>query len=65
MEHLEHITFILQRRDGETPASARELFLEARNETKRYFFGDPDARDPETILAEDFGLEPDYIDQLI
>ena len=46
---------ILIQRDGMTEDEAKELIEEARNEVS--FFGS----DPEDVLAEYFGLEPDYI----
>lgn len=48
----------LMKRDGYTREEAREALHEAR---KRVFEGE----NPEDILYEDFGLEPDYIWELI
>ena len=45
---------ILIRRDGMTEAEAKELIEEARNEVR-------EGSDPEDVLADYFGLEPDYI----
>lgn len=48
----------LMKRDGYTREEAREALREAR---KRVLEGE----NPEDILYEDFGLEPDYIFDLI
>ncbi len=48
----------LMKRDGYTREEAREALQEAR---KRVLQGE----NPEDILYEDFGLEPDYIFDLI
>jgi hypothetical protein len=48
----------LMKRDGYTREEAREALQEAR---KRVLCGE----NPEDILYEDFGLEPDYIFDLI
>ena len=49
---------VLMRRDGLSAAEADELIDEAR---ERVLEGE----DPEEILHDDFGLEPDYIWDLI
>ena len=51
---IESLKQVLMRRDGLTDEEAAELIDEARN---RVYEGD----DPEEILYEEFGLEPDYI----
>ena len=51
---IESLKQVLMRRDGLTNEEAAELIDEARN---RVYEGD----DPEEILHEEFGLEPDYI----
>jgi hypothetical protein len=57
---------ILMRRDGCDADEAQELIDEARQEAAEYFASDgAEGRDPEEILREDFGLEPDYIFELI
>ena len=51
---------LLMRRDGITRAEAVTQYESARAE----FFGalaGTSCRDPEDVLAEDLGLEPDYI----
>jgi hypothetical protein len=53
-QHLESISAILQRRDGLTPREASEIISIARERIR-------DGEDPEEVLAEEFGLEPDYI----
>ena len=45
-------------RDGYSKAEAREALQEARERVAN-------GKDPEEILYEDFGLEPDYIFDLI
>jgi predicted RNase H-like HicB family nuclease len=49
---------ILMRRDGYTREEAREALKEARQRVL-------DGEDPEEILHEDFGLEPDYVFDLM
>lgn len=56
--HQETIVDILVRRDGMDRSEAEDLVAEAK---KRVAEGE----DPETILHEEFGLEPDYIFELI
>lgn len=54
----ESLVSILMRRDGMTKDEAVEMIKDAR---KRVSEGE----DPEEILHEEFGLEPDYIFQLL
>ena len=49
---------VLMRRDGMSSSDADDAIEEAR---ERVFAGE----DPEEILLEDFGLEPDYIFDLL
>lgn len=49
---------ILMRRDRMSAEEAQEFIDEARQEVR-------EGRDPEEILHEDFGLEPDYIWELL
>lgn len=49
---------ILVERDDLTWSEAEELVEEARQRVR-------DGEDPEEILREDFGLEPDYIFELL
>lgn len=49
----------LMERDGLSRSEARELILEAR---ERVLSG---GEDPEDILLEEFGLEPDYLFDLL
>lgn len=58
MNHLETIVEILMRRDGMSKAEAVEMLADARERVA-------DGEDPEEILYEDFGLELDYIFELI
>ena len=55
---LETLKEILIRRDGMTEAEADELIQEVRALVE-------DGADPEEILLFEFGLEPDYIFDLI
>lgn len=54
----EAVVEILVRRDQLSPELAREMIKQARLEVA-------EGRDPEEVLYEDFGLEPDYIWALI
>ena len=57
---------VLMHRDGLSAAEAQEMVDEARIEAASYFDkSDELARDPEEILYEDFGLEPDYVMELL
>lgn len=48
----------IMRRDGMSREDARELVEEAREEVMN-------GADPEDVLAETFGLEPDYVMDLL
>lgn len=50
---------VLMRRDGMSRAEAQELIDMARERVLEY------GEDPEEVLAEEFGLEPDYIFDLL
>lgn len=52
------LTRILMRRDGLTQQEAQDAVIEARGRVRA-------GEDPEEILYEEFGLEPDYIWELI
>lgn len=54
----ESILEVLMRRDGMSRESAQELIDDAKERIA-------DGEDPEEVLMEDFGLEPDYIFDLI
>lgn len=54
----ETIIQILMRRDGETEESAKELLRDARMAVA-------EGEDPEEVLLDYFGLEPDYIFELL
>lgn len=49
---------VLMRRDGLTEEEAYELINEARNRVL-------EGEDPEEILYEEFGLEPDFVFDLL
>lgn len=55
---MEDLKQVLIRRDGLTPEQADEQIADAR---KRVLEGE----DPEQVLEEEFGLEPDYVFDLI
>jgi len=55
---METLKQVLMRRDGLTSEQADEQIAEAR---EAIFFGE----DPEEVLEDWFGLEPDYIFDLI
>lgn len=54
----ESIIDVLERRDGMSRSEAKELVEEAKQEVLK-------GADPEEILQDYFGLEPDYIFDLI
>lgn len=58
MERLRSLVNILVERDGMHVEDAKQMVRDARQEVK-------DGADPEEILYDDFGLEPDYIFQLL
>ena len=55
---METLKQVLMRRDGLSAAEAQDLIDEAR---ERVLEGE----DPEEILHDDFGLEPDYVWDLL
>ena len=55
---METLKQVLMRRDGLSAAEAQDLIDEAR---ERVLEGE----DPEEILHDDFGLEPDYVWELL
>jgi hypothetical protein len=55
---METLMEVLMRRDGMTFTEAREAIREAKQRVEE---GD----DPEEVLEEDFGLEPDYVLELL
>ncbi len=54
-----HIVEVLMNRDG---MSRKEAEAELKR-VRSYF--DPTCDDPEEVLAEEFGLEPDYVPDLL
>ena len=56
---MESLREVLMRRDGLTSREAAEAIAEAR---ERVLEG---GEDPEEVLAEEFGLEPDYLFDLL
>lgn len=61
---METIKQILMRRDNMTKEEAEELILEVQVALKRYL-EDGEIELAENICVEFFGLEPDYLDELI
>jgi hypothetical protein len=55
---MESLREVLMRRDGMSGDDADELIKEARERVA-------EGEDPEEILLEDFGLEPDYLWDLV
>lgn len=55
---MESLKQVLMRRDGLSAGEAQELIEEAMDRVDA-------GEDPEEILYEDFGLEPDYVFDLI
>lgn len=55
---METLKQVLMRRDSLTAAEADDLIAEARERVA-------EGEDPEEILYEDFGLEPDYVFDLL
>ena len=61
---METIKMVLMRRDGMTSVEAEELISEAMDQLQEYLAeGDIDAA--ENICEEFFGLEPDYLMELL
>lgn len=55
---MESLLEVLMRRDGLSRSEAQSSIQEARN---RVYAGE----DPEEVLSEEFGLEPDYLWDLL
>ena len=60
----ESIKEVLIRRDNMSPEDAEEL-IEAAKDALRYYLDDGDIESAENICEEFFGLEPDYLDELM
>lgn len=56
--NLETIKEVLMRRDGISAADADEMIADAKERVA-------DGEDPQEVLEEEFGLEPDYILELL
>ena len=61
---MESIKEVLMRRDNMTEEEAEDLISEARNALQSYL-NEGDISSAEDICAEYFGLEPDYLDELV
>ena len=61
---MESIKEILMRRDDMTSEEADEIIAEAKNKLEEYLEAG-DISSAENICQEYFGLEPDYLDELI
>lgn len=55
---METLREVLIRRDGQAPHEADALIEEARQRVR-------EGADPEEVLEEEFGLEPDYVFDLL
>ena len=64
MKRGEMIINILMERDGLSKMEAAEQYEQTRQEFSDALEG-KNCRDPEDVLAEDLGLEPDYIFEFI
>ncbi len=60
----EAIIKLLMHRDGLTKAEAKRQYESTRAEFQRALAG-TSYRDPEDVLAEELGIEPDYIFEFI
>ena len=60
MKKGENIINILMRRDGVSRREAKEMYDTARSEILDAVYG-TSCMDPEEVLAEELGLEPDYL----
>ena len=58
------IARVLMKRDGMTSEEANNLIDEAREALQNYF-DEGDSFGAENVCEEFFGLEPDYLDELI
>lgn len=58
------IKHVLMRRDGMSDVEAQELISEARIQLREYL-DDGDFEGAENICEEFFGLEPDYLMELL
>lgn len=61
---METIEQVLMRRDGMSSAEAQELISEARTQLREYL-DEGDTEGAENICEEFFGLEPDYLMELL
>lgn len=61
---VETIKMVLMRRDGMSRVEAEELISEARDQLQEYL-EDGDLEAAENICEEFFGLEPDYLMELL
>ena len=61
---METIKQVLMRRDGMSRIEAEELISEARNQLQEYL-EDGDLEGAENICEEFFGLEPDFLVELL
>ena len=59
---MENLKEVLMRRDGLTSEEAEKQISEAREELNRRM---DDGEDAEDICMEEFGLEPDYLEDLL
>ena len=60
MKKGENIIQMLMRRDGVSRAEATQMYKDTRAELMDAIMG-TNCLDPEEVLAEELGIEPDYI----
>lgn len=60
----ENIINLLMRRDGMSKKEAEDRYDEVKSELQDAMFG-TSCMDPEEVLADELGLEPDYIFEFI
>ena len=65
MPRRETLQQILIRRDGMTPADAEDLIAEAKDDLDALLQQGGAVEDAYLLIEDFFGLEPDYLDDLI
>ena len=65
MEQLESIEQILIRRDGLSQSEAQGLIEEARADVRHAIKYDATLCELEDLISDLFGLEPDYLEELL
>jgi len=65
MPQRESLKQVLIRRDGMTPADAEDLIAEAKDDLDALLQQGGTLEDAYLLIEDWFGLEPDYLDDLI